>query len=155
MSENLIKETETLCKAYSLQFKDCGNGHVQISGHGLLVNYWPLSAKRTAHCPTTGRKESRCQPFDVVKMCLQDAKPGMRPMRKKDIPKNKPAFSLKPAHTNPAGLKHFYNGDIPPWDVEGDFEFNTESDRLRHRAWEHEQGVIKLRAKADELDEAA
>ena len=149
-----VKDMEALCKAYAVDFKDCGNGHWQISGHGVLINYWPFSAKKTAHSPTTGRKETNCQPFDAVKMCLHEAKPGMRPMKKKDIPKNRPAFSLKKIITNPAELKHLYSGEQPPWEGEG-FEFLAESDRLRHKAWQFENGVIKLRAKADELDEVA
>lgn len=155
MSQNYGKELESLCKAYSLTLKDCGNGHFQISGHGILVNYWPTSAKRTAHCPTTGRKETNCQPFDAIKMCLHDAKAGMRPMKKNAIPKNKPAFSLKTVTTNPAGLKHFYEGETPPWELEGDFEFNAESDVLRHQAYGLEQQAVSLRADADEMDEAA
>ena len=153
MSDRL-QETKALAKAYSVEFKDCGNGHIQLSAHGNLVNYYPDSKKRTLYSPTLDRRENHVSPWDAVRLCLSEAKKGMRPMKKKDIPKGQAQFSLKPVKANPAGLVHLYNGDAPPWEGSG-FEFCAESDKLRHRARQLENGVIKLRAKADELDEAA
>lgn len=154
MPSKRAKEVESLCKAYSLSFKDCGNGHLQISGHGVLVNYWPDSAKRTIHCPQTGRRERNCEPFDAIKICLHDAKSGTRPMRKKDIPKNRPAFSLKTVKTNPAGLRDFYSGSRSPWELDGDFEFCSEADALLHGSYQMAQRAILKRAELAELEEA-
>lgn len=147
---NAIKETKDLAKAYSVDFKDLGAGHIQLSAHGVLVNYYPLSKRRTVYSPTLGRKETDCSPWDAVRLCLSEAAPGMKP---KKPTKNRVQGSLKTKRTNPAGLKHLYQGDEPPWNGE-EFSFGSESDEMRHGAWEKEQEAIQLRAKADELDEA-
>jgi len=151
VSKNLTTETKQLAKAYSVEFKDCGSGHIQLKGHGVLVNYWPESKRKTLYSPTLERRETNCLPWDAVRLCLSGAKPGMKPSKPK---KNRANFSLKPVHTNPAKLKHFYTGDTPPWEGEG-FEFNSAGDRLRHEAWILEQNAIALRVQANEMDEAA
>lgn len=151
---DLITDTKALAKAYSIEFKDCGNGHIQLRAHGNLINYWPNSKKKTLQSPTLGRSEKNVLPWDAIQMCLTEAKKGMRPMKKSDIPKNRPAFDLKSVTTNPAGIKHLYTGKTPPWEGTG-FEFNQPSDKLRHEAWSMEQKAISLRVDADEMDEAA
>ena len=124
------EELERLAKAYSLTFKNLGNGHLQIEGHGAQVNYWPNSKNRTAHVKG-GESTKHCAPWDVVRLCLQSGKQGLSP-KKKNITKNKPQMDLKPVRTNPAGIKNFYKGLIPPW------EFPTmigcHSDNLRVKA---------------------
>ena len=117
MSKDPIHDTEQLCKAYALEFKDCGNGHVQLSGHGNLVNYWPLSKKRTAH-PKGGEPVRHCKPWDAVRLCLHGAKASLRVKGTSKI-KNQANFDIKPYHTNPAGIKHFYEGKRPPWEGKG------------------------------------
>ncbi|WP_423820866.1 hypothetical protein V5738_11030 [Salinisphaera sp. SPP-AMP-43] len=60
-----------------------------------------------------------------------------------------------PVRTNPAGLVHLYEGDEPPWEIEGPFQFGSESDEMRHRALRHENRAIDLRTQAAAMDGAA
>jgi len=143
MPLNEIDKTRLLAETHALKFKDCGGGHVQISGHGILVNYWPLSKKKTVLCKD-GEKHTHCSPWDAVQLCLVKAKRGMKP--KKPSTNGPVEELLKPARTNPAGLKHLYSGKIPPW------EFPTfiraYSDQLRIDAH-------RLREQADMNDATA
>ncbi|MCG8434404.1 MAG: hypothetical protein MJA83_10270 [Gammaproteobacteria bacterium] len=140
-----IKETELLAKSYGLEFKNCGNGHLQLSNHGVLLNYWPNSKGRTAHMPQTGQKQSNCSPWDAVSLCLNAAKSGMRPalLKKKKLSKNKPKVNLGSTKTNPAGIKHLYDGETPPWEFK-DFMM-AHSDRRRIAA-------LRILQKADAMD---
>lgn len=133
-----------LAESHALTFKDCGDGHVQISGHGVRIDYWPLSRKRTARRSDTGRTEQHCTAWDAVKLCLDAAKPGIRPKRKPST--NGPNFDPAPVRTNPAGIKHLYRGERPPWEFE-DF-ISAHSDDLRESAY-------RLRCEAEELCGAA
>ena len=136
-----IANTKALAESHGLKFKDCSNGHVQIEGHGIQVNYWPNSKKRTA-CVKNGESVLHCSPWDAVRLAMVSGKPGLKP-KNKNISKNGPDFKVKSARTNPAGIKHFYAGNILPW------EFPTfimcQSDRLRIAAY-------KTRSRADQMD---
>lgn len=150
MSEDAIKDTEALAKAYGVEFKDCGDGHVQLRGHGHLVNYWPNSKKKTLHSPTLNRRENHCTPWDAVRLCMAEAKKGMRPKKPTTNPAN---FDIKPVHTE-AAVKHFYNGEIPPWDDSlGAFQVLTGSDAIRLEAWEMDRKAGEMRERADWLDD--
>lgn len=150
-----VADTMRLAQSYGLDAKDCGNGHVQISGHGNLVNYYPASKKRSLWCPTLNRRETNCTPWDAVKLCMTEAKPGMKPKAAKEV-KNVARVDLAPAKTNPADLKHFYEGETPPWDESlGEFQVNAESDALRIRASRLDDEATALRAEANDMDEAA
>lgn len=146
---SLLEQTRALAESSALKFKDCGNGHVQISGHGRLVNYWPESKKRTA-MSDTGRKEVNCSPWDAVRMCMTESAEGMKP---KKIPKNRPDFSLKPIITNPAKLKHFYDGDKPPWEEDNDHVMPWSTDELRLSAYRLHCDAQRLWAEADSIDQ--
>lgn len=127
-----IKDTASLARAHGLEFKDCGGGHVQISGNGVLVNYYPLSKRRSVYVPKTGLRESNVGPWNAVRLCLTSGAGKMRPTRKP--PKNQPEVNLTPAVTNPAGIRHFYAGDTPPWDFPE--MVTAASDQLRIEAHE-------------------
>lgn len=127
-----ITQTQKLAESYALNFKDCGGGHVQISNHCVLVNYWPESAKRTAYI-NGGKSHKHCSPWDAVRLCLLSGKPGLAP-KKKRITKNAPQVDLKDTKTNPAGIKNLYDGDRPPWEYK-DF-IMCESDNLRIKAYQ-------------------
>ena len=113
------QELKQLCKSYALEFKDCGNGHVQIKGHGSLVNYWPESKRRTAFVKATGESVPHCSNWDAVKLCMQNGKVGLKP-RKKAITKEA-AKDIKPTLTNPMQHESFYNGETPPWEFPGPY----------------------------------
>jgi hypothetical protein len=136
---DLIKNTEQLAKANALKFTDHGNGHVQIEGHGTLVNYWPNSKSRTAHIKN-GETVKHCSPWDAVRLCLTKSSQYIKP---KKVSKNAPAVELEPIKTNPAGIKNFYNGKAAPWDFD---EFIIcQSDQLRIDAY-------KLKVEADQME---
>jgi len=152
MSNDLIKETQQLAKSYAVDFKDCGNGHIQLRAHGVLVNYYPNSKQKSLYSPTLNRREKNCLPWDAIRLCQSGAKSNMKP---KKPAKNRAQFSLDPVKTNPAKLKHFYAGEVPPWELPGEYSFNTDSDKLRHDAYLLEQQALLLREDANELDKAA
>ena len=127
-----FKDLKLLAAAYSIEFKDLGKGHIQLSNHGVLVNYWPLSKNRTCHIP--GKEPVKhCSNWDAIQLCMKSGVKDLAP-KKKTITKNRPAFSLNPVHTNPAGIKNLYSGEVPPW------EFPTMimcySDMLRIEAYQ-------------------
>jgi hypothetical protein len=148
-----VNNTKALAEQHGLKFKDCGGGHVQLSNHGVLVNYYPDSKKRTAHI-AGGASVPHCSPWDAVKLCMESGKPGLKP-KKRNISKNGPVRKdIRPKKTNPAGLKHFHNNDSLPWDGEG-FTFHP-ADELRHEAYLIIQAAnvtaYELREQALELD---
>ena len=137
MSEN-ITNTEALAKSYSLEFTDCGNGHVQIKGHGILVNYWPESKNRTAHI-AGGPTIKHCNPYDAIKLCLSGGQPKLRPKAKST--QNAPQVDLEPIRTNPAGIRHFYDGNKPPWEFPS--TIMAASDLLRIEAYKLDAGLCE------------
>ena len=132
MKTDIIQQTKGFAESHALKFTDHGAGHVQIEGHGVLVNYYPLSKRQTAHVKG-GETIYHCTPWDAVKLCLGSAKKGLRPDKKPS--KNGPDFDMTPVSTNPAGIKHFYTGNIPPWEIQGEF-IMAASDLLRIEAME-------------------
>lgn len=146
----LLRDVKSLAEANALKFKDCGNGHVQISGHGVLVNYYPMSKRRSVYCPTTGLRLSDCSAWDAARLCLSETPHDA--IKPKKVSKNRPQVDLKPVSTNPAGIKHFYSGEVPPWDESlGDFSMEK-SDELRVEAYQLACKAEQLRYEADELD---
>ena len=137
MSEH-IQNTQALASSHGLEFTDCGGGHVQIKGHGVLVNYWPDSKNRTAHV-LGGNATKHCNPYDAIKLCLSG---GEAPLNVKPT-RDGPDFDVQPVHTNPAGVKHFYDGDVPPWEFPS--KIMCESDNIRVQA-------MILRDSADMMD---
>tara|TARA_Y100001951_G_scaffold105377_1_gene122740 strand:- start:3164 stop:3634 length:471 start_codon:yes stop_codon:yes gene_type:complete len=150
-------DTELLAKSYGLKFEDKGNGHVQIKGHGVLVNYYPDSKKKTVFCKD-GRRATNCTPWDAVRMCLTKGQGvnAEQQMKPKKVSTNRPQFDIKPVQTNPAGLAHFYAGNVPPWDESlGEFAYVTFSDSVRAAAYRLEMDALEMRIEADECDEVA
>lgn len=149
---DLIEQTRLLAESHALKFEDLGGGHVQVSGHGVLVNYWPNSKARTVYNQTTGERVKRCQPWDAIKLCLGSAKSGIKPKSASKIQKKqKPQGSLEPVKSNPAGFQNFYDGEQPPWEKEGPL-IMCQSDRLRAAAYRAESRAAALRHQADEMD---
>jgi hypothetical protein len=112
-----INELKNMANSYSVEFKELPNNHIQLSNHGILVNYWPLSKKRTCHIKN-GEVVHHCSNYDAIKLCLQSGVVGLKP-KKKVIKENVAHGSFKPITTNPAGIKHLYDGDKPMWDGTG------------------------------------
>lgn len=139
MSTN-ISNTKALAESHGLEFTDHGGGHVQIKGHGVLVNYWPDSKNRTAHV-LGGGAVKHCNPYDAVKLCMTSGKATLKP--KDAVSENGPEVDLRPFTTNPAGVKHFYDGARPPWGFPS--KIMCESDNIRVQA-------LALRDAADAMD---
>lgn len=139
MSRN-IQNTQALAESHGLEFIEHDGGHVQIKGHGVLVNYWPDSKNRTAHVHG-GQTLKHCNPYDAVKLCMTGGKTTLKP--KKAITESGPEIDLRPFTTNLAGVRHFYDGDKPPWEYPS--KIMCESDNIRVRA-------LMLRNVADAMD---
>ena len=148
-----LADIEALASAHGLDVKNNSNGHIQISGRGVLVNYYPFSKKRTVWCKD-GRRATDCTAWDAVRMCLTGDNKQLRPTKKP--PKTRPEIDLQPAVTNPAGVQHFYSGEVPPWDESLEWlSANTYSDSVRLSAYRLEMDALELRVEANELDEVA
>lgn len=147
-----IQSTKRMAESHALEFRDCGGGHVQIRGNGVLVNYWPTSKRQTAHCPETGQTIRNCTPFNAVKLAMQGKSSGPpRPKAHRKPSKQGPSEKDTQVKSsgNPAGLRNFYDGDVPPWDESlGDFRF-IGCDGMRHHAYQLEQMAMMERADAD------
>lgn len=60
-----------------LTVEDHGNGHFQILGGSCLVNYYPLSKRRSAYIAgTTGKARSNVTPQQAVEMAFESAPAG-------------------------------------------------------------------------------
>ena len=85
---------ESLAEQRGLKLVDRGQGHIQITGGPLLVNYYPLSRKRSAYVAGTTGRRTGVTPDQAVAMCfnppttrgavrLDPRKGKYRPIRKK------------------------------------------------------------------------
>ena len=111
---NNIQELENMAKSYGLEFANKGNGHVQLSNHGFMVNYWPNSKKKTVHT-SDGETHSYCSNYDAVKICMKGAKVGAKPDKKR-LKENVAHGSFKPKSMKKPKPRHLYDGDKPPWE---------------------------------------
>ena len=111
---NKIQELENMAKAYGLEFSNKGNGHIQLSNHGYLVNYWPNSKKQTVFT-VDGEKHYHCSNYDAVKICLKEAKVGAKPDKKR-LKENVAQHDFKPKIMKKPKPRHLYSGDKPPWE---------------------------------------
>lgn len=82
MDHKLWNEVVRAARDKGLDVVDCGNGHLQIVGGPLLVNYYPESKHKTAYVAgTTGRK-LHVTPKQAVEMAL--VAPELGPGDRKD-----------------------------------------------------------------------
>lgn len=65
-----LAELKKLAAQKGLRVVDCGNGHIQVTGGPLLVNWWPESKRRTAYIGSTKQGVSGATPERVVRMAL-------------------------------------------------------------------------------------
>jgi hypothetical protein len=129
--KTLSEQIKIMAESKGLEFKDKGKGHLQIISGKSIVNYYPESKRQTAHNSLTGEKLAHASPEQAIELCVNAVE------------------SAQPWHefqTNPAGIKHFYEGDRPAWDF--DRYIGAQSDRDRIAAY-------RLRRKANDLEERA
>lgn len=71
--EKIIKRLFEIAEKKEIEVVERANGHYQLKGP-LLVNYYPLSAKKTAYIAgTTGGKKG-VDPVEAVAMCFKAPK---------------------------------------------------------------------------------
>jgi hypothetical protein len=149
-----LEQIKTLCAQYALTFKEPSPGHVQVSGHGVLVNYWPTSKRRTAH-RIGSDPVPFCEPFDVIKLAMAKGEAvSLRPKAAKHIEKQKaPPPKSPPKRSGNAGVVNLYSGEIPPWEFKS--FVSSASDNLRMDAWALENQAMMLRAEAFDMEQPA
>lgn len=58
--------------AVGLEARDCGNGHWQVRGKGLIVNYWPFSRRKAIYvCGTTTKSGTYATIQDVFQAATE------------------------------------------------------------------------------------
>jgi len=62
------KKLKKLCKEGCVEFKDCGNGHIQLKGV-LLVNYYPDSKNKTSYVAGTVIGSKNTSFKQAIAMC--------------------------------------------------------------------------------------
>jgi len=65
-----MEDLHELCAARGLKVVDRGQGHLQIVGGPLLVNYYPLAKKRSAYVAGTTSRRVGVTPEQVVEMAF-------------------------------------------------------------------------------------
>ena len=140
---NIIQELENMAKSYGLEFANKGNGHIQLSNHGFLVNYWPLSKNRTVHT-SDGITHKHCSNYDAVKICMKNAKVGAKPIKKK-IKENVADHDFKPHQSKKPKPRNLYSGEKPPWEYQSMIQ--CWSDIWRNEAYELQQRAANLECK--------
>jgi 5-methylcytosine-specific restriction endonuclease McrA len=70
------RSLEELAAERGLAVVDRGNGHIQLTGGPLLVNYYPTSKRRSAYVAGTTRRYEHVLPESAVAMCFNP--PGVR-----------------------------------------------------------------------------
>jgi 5-methylcytosine-specific restriction endonuclease McrA len=63
---SIIAKMRKLAESQGLTVKDCGKGHIQITGGPMLVNYWPDSRKRTCYVGSTREGRNNVTPEKAV-----------------------------------------------------------------------------------------
>lgn len=66
-----VTELRRLAEARGLRIIDRGQGHLQLVGGPLLVNYYPLAKKRSAYVSGTTSRVVNVTPEQVVEMAFK------------------------------------------------------------------------------------
>jgi len=66
-----LESLQIAAKPHGLQVKECGAGHIQIHGKGLLVNYYPGAKKQSAYVAGTTRRFNHVSPAKAIQMALE------------------------------------------------------------------------------------
>ena len=71
MNKQILNKVVSAAREKGLRVNDCGNGHLQIIGGPLLVNYWPESKKKSAYVDGTSSKKTNITPEQAVAMAFK------------------------------------------------------------------------------------
>lgn len=138
-----IDDLKALCESYNVELQEFPNGHYRLSNHGVSLDYWPMSKKRTVF--KSGQRIEHIAPFDAVMLLKKDAKVSVD---KKRVIKKAPPKNFKPVHTK--GVCKHKDMRAIPW--EGP-EWLAESDKVRLEAKGFQDKAIELNAIADDMDD--
>lgn len=152
MPADPFEEIRQLAESHGLTYSRLSDYHCRVAGAGAVVDSWPTGKKRAAKKGEEVRRGML--PWDVVKWCLRDSPTRPAKLGRKERGKPKGYEDNGKVITNPAGIKHFWDGSgEPPWDDAAPFEWVRDSDGLRVQARRLEDKAQQLRAAADELDD--
>lgn len=151
---NQAAKLKRLAERNGLKFKDCGMGHLQVSGPNVMVNYWPESKRRTAFISagrSAGQSSSipHCRPEDVINLCLKNAEPTAPP--KSPASTRRRAYKDKSPRATQGQVRHCYRGETPPWEFPGPI-IHCASDLFRLEAYDLETKAAQLRYEAEAMD---
>ena len=62
---------KSLAKKHGVEYKERGNGHIQLKG-ALLVNYYPQSKAKTAYIAGTTEGKKNVTPKQAIQMCFTE-----------------------------------------------------------------------------------
>lgn len=86
---------ETECELAGIEYKDYGNGHIQMEGP-LTVNYYPKSKSKTAYISGTKKGFKHVTPEEAFRMCFEAPKAnGVTCKRSKNTRKIRQALIKK------------------------------------------------------------
>jgi 5-methylcytosine-specific restriction endonuclease McrA len=71
VSTNYISQLVSAAQGRGLSIRECANGHCQIVGGPLLVNYYPLSKRRSAYIAGTTKRFEHVTPERAVAMAFE------------------------------------------------------------------------------------
>lgn len=83
-----LQELRTLAEQRGVKMANLGNGHIQLQGPYLLVNYYPFSSKRTAYVAGTTAGVPGCVPSQAVAMACNV--PKLVPKEERDARRDPP-----------------------------------------------------------------
>lgn len=111
MSE--LSQLRKLAKASGLTVKECGNGHVQIMGGPVLVNYWPDSKRRTVYIGSTKGGIYGATPERVIQMASEKPKViNSAPARKRSYRADKVKMLRKQKTCHWCGKQVSIDGEV-------------------------------------------
>lgn len=86
---------QEICAERGVEYRDCGNGHIQLKGP-LLVNYYPESKFMTAYVAGTKKSVKRVHPDQAVDMCFEaPVCQGVKDSRSKNTRRQRMALHRK------------------------------------------------------------
>lgn len=137
MATTMTTFLSDLCDEAGVTYRDCGKGHVKLYGK-RTVNYYPRSKKRTAYVEGVGTQR-RVSPEQAVALAL-DGEVKVERSNKED------------GRRTPTLATVFYEGERPPWEFEGPFQFLCEADAERYNDRFHVRHPVPDEWTPDDMD---
>ena len=98
-------DLELMCLEREVEYKDYGNGHIQLRGP-LTVNYYPNSKNKTAYVAATKKGFKHVTPEEALQMCFEAPQSnGVKCKRSKNTRKIRAAMLKKSNKCHWCGVK--------------------------------------------------